>query len=484
MKTNEIFHLWAHQAKPEAKSGNVRFQGVELYSYGAVIATMIDGVVVLADRTYSVTTSKHQNAARQALTGEQREKCIYAPEIGSRNRSELVKSCQTAVQVAIASMTGKRQGSGPMIQAFQLAKRYERAGKFLGTWSLPALPETMPEDVKPLIKEIAYWQLMAEYKTTRSETERNLAWLKSEAESPYCEHNYNLPIYPARINAVKCGFNRMQNSYKTAKGKNPPMRGLQVKLAQAEEVLLPRVKRFSEQEAAKELKNALRNVYIHRNRRWLDGYAYTLERVVVALPDDQKLRYGKLVQRVKSRVAYLVSEAYFSSAKDALVLFKASPSLRTLNTIRNALNSITHPKSIAKHKPGIESITSQEAELRVGFLKQQEAANAEALRAWLGGANVRLSLDLPTYARIVGDTVETSKGAKVPVEHAKQLARLYRITVRQGGASWGDGSGPKVGFYRVNKIGADGTLVIGCHDFSAEEAGRLYDMLTWEVEAA
>ena len=55
MNTNELFHLWAHQAKPAGKSGNVRFDGVDLYSYGACIATMVNGVVVLSDRSYSMT---------------------------------------------------------------------------------------------------------------------------------------------------------------------------------------------------------------------------------------------------------------------------------------------------------------------------------------------------------------------------------------------------------------------------------------------
>ena len=64
MNTNEVFHLWAHQAKPEAKSGNVRFDGVDLYSYGACIATMVNGVVVLSDRSYSMTTARHQSGAR------------------------------------------------------------------------------------------------------------------------------------------------------------------------------------------------------------------------------------------------------------------------------------------------------------------------------------------------------------------------------------------------------------------------------------
>ena len=104
MNTKEIFHLWANQAKPSGKSGNVRFDGVDLYSYGACIATMINGVVVLSDRSYSMTTARHQSKARQALTYEQMNKHVQVPEIGSRNVAELAKLCKVAVEDNITNI--------------------------------------------------------------------------------------------------------------------------------------------------------------------------------------------------------------------------------------------------------------------------------------------------------------------------------------------------------------------------------------------
>lgn len=105
---------------------------------------------------------------------------------------------------------------------------------------------------------------------------------------------------------------------------------------------------------------------------------------------------------------------------------------------------------------------------------------ADKLRAWLAGeSNARPSYEAGTYARIdeARGIVETTRGATVPIAHACRLARLYAVTVRRGGASWPDGAGPMVGHYRVNKIGADGSLVIGCHEFTADEAMRLQAIL-------
>ena len=482
MNTNELFHLWAHQAKPTGKSGNVRFDGVDLYSYGAIIATMVNGVVVLSDRSYSMTTARHQSKARQALTSQQMDKHIQVPGIpGSRNVAELAKLCKKAVEDNIANMVGKRKGSKPMQQAFELAKRYERAGKFLGKWSLPDLPETLPEDTAPLIKAVSHAKLMAEYTEKHTEVKKRIAYLEEEAKSEYDPMNYDIQYYKARINIARQTLERIQVVYKLAKGKNPPLKTLFTRLAKAEAVLLPYTQRWLEEEAAKNLADAVKDVYENRNQTWLTTYSDRLGYVVNDLSKEQKPRYERLLKRVKERIAYKTATTLLAITRSA---FNSELSISRLNAIRNDLEAITSPKFLQENAAEIEDFKvreKQEREVQEAELKRK---HAEDIASWLKGEKLSLPYSAGTYARIVGDEVETSRGARVPVEHAKTLARLYRITVRKGGMDWSDGTGPKVGFYRVNKIGADGTLVIGCHEFNAEEAGRLYELLTWEVEAA
>ncbi len=481
MNTNEVFHLWAHQAKPAGKSGNVRFDGVDLYSYGAIIATMINGVVVLSDRSYSMTTARHQSKARQALTYEQMDKCIQVPEIGSRNLAELANLCKTAVEDNIANMAGKRKGSKPMQQAFELAKRYERAGKFLGKWTLPDLPETLPEDTAPLIKAVSHAKLMAEYAEKHETVKKRIAWLEEEAKSEYDPMNYFIQHYKVRIHFERQTLERMQAVYRLAKGRNPPLKTLFTRLAKAEAVLLPYAQRLREEEAAKKLAGAVKDVYESRNQSYLQMYGDKLGYVVKDLPKEQQPRYQNLLKRVDDRIAYKTSATLLKNIRKA---FDSELSISRLNAIRNDLEAIKSPKLLQERETEIEAFKvreKQEREVQEAELKRK---HAEDIASWLKGEKFSLPYGAGTYARIVGDEVETSRGAKVPIEHAKQLARLYRITVRKGGMDWSDGTGPKVGFYRVNKIGADGTLVIGCHEFNAEEAGRLYELLTWEVEAA
>ena len=104
-------------------------------------------------------------------------------------------------------------------------------------------------------------------------------------------------------------------------------------------------------------------------------------------------------------------------------------------------------------------------------------AAAERIDRWRAGARVSVPRDCPVMARIVGDTVQTSWGASVPLEHAARLVRIARRVAAAGGQSWPDGAGPIVGHFRVQSIGPDMSAVIGCHQFTASEASRAADAI-------
>jgi hypothetical protein len=68
----DVFHVWAAQSQYEGRAGNVSFREKALYSYRAMIARFADTVTgervaLITSRKYSVTTSRHCSAARQAL---------------------------------------------------------------------------------------------------------------------------------------------------------------------------------------------------------------------------------------------------------------------------------------------------------------------------------------------------------------------------------------------------------------------------------
>ncbi len=88
--SREVYHLFAAQSQPEARnsSRSVWFRDTAAYSYAAEIGRIhthpVTGarVVLLADRTWSVTTSKHQSFLRSAVSHLPTLRVKYTNPIG------------------------------------------------------------------------------------------------------------------------------------------------------------------------------------------------------------------------------------------------------------------------------------------------------------------------------------------------------------------------------------------------------------------
>ena len=86
----DVCHLWAHHSQNEAISGNVRFEGGNLFSYSTCIGERfeINGniVFVLNNYTFSNTTSGHQSAMRSSIPGD--EPNVHVFNVNYRGRGD------------------------------------------------------------------------------------------------------------------------------------------------------------------------------------------------------------------------------------------------------------------------------------------------------------------------------------------------------------------------------------------------------------
>lgn len=105
---------------------------------------------------------------------------------------------------------------------------------------------------------------------------------------------------------------------------------------------------------------------------------------------------------------------------------------------------------------------------RIAF-ELREKEEAEDLLLWREHATdrygftktaLRLSLD--------GSEIETTRGARVPVDVAGRLWKAV-TSCRAHGKHWVPQVEFKVGYYRLTRIESDGTLVIGCHTIPYDE---------------
>jgi hypothetical protein len=114
-----------------------------------------------------------------------------------------------------------------------------------------------------------------------------------------------------------------------------------------------------------------------------------------------------------------------------------------------------------------DSLQPRIERLRAEFDRAQRLSNAEKIAEWLAGARVAYPNGLPVACRVIGgDTVETSRGARVPLADALRLAGLAKECREKGRGL--DLRGVAVGQYAGTRIDSTGTLVVGCHSIPWE----------------
>jgi len=82
-----------------------------------------------------------------------------------------------------------------------------------------------------------------------------------------------------------------------------------------------------------------------------------------------------------------------------------------------------------------------------------------------------------TALRVKDGEVETTRGARVPVDHAARALKIVRACVSTGREYVRNGHTEHVGNYSIDRIEANGTLHAGCHVIRYEEIERIAPQL-------
>lgn len=143
----QLAHIWAQQTKQNGKGyGAIRFEGDTLYSYAEPIARIIEKhgarVALLRDRTFSVTTSKHQSYARSAVSHLQ---SFSVPDLMPNSDSTRKNYESKIKQLALDAARARKNGEFLLERAEGLAHEANSCAKFFGwKWRLD-VPTISPE---------------------------------------------------------------------------------------------------------------------------------------------------------------------------------------------------------------------------------------------------------------------------------------------------------------------------------------------------
>lgn len=138
-------------------------------------------------------------------------------------------------------------------------------------------------------------------------------------------------------------------------------------------------------------------------------------------------------------------------------LAKADAALAKANATYERLRLTKHERALAR----VAKLT----QLRI-----------DTQRKWLAGEDVQWlgeSYTDPTQLRVFGDRVQTTRGAEVPVEHAKRVWPLILRCKEQGTAWRKNGHREPVGHFEIDEIREDGSIKAGCHDIGFDQINKI-----------
>lgn len=151
------------------------------------------------------------------------------------------------------------------------------------------------------------------------------------------------------------------------------------------------------------------------------------------------------------------------------VRFHALPDAAELEAIATAHESAVSDRANARE--AARSARWREAD-RIRKLEL-----SERIELWRSGSDVPLHNCPTTLLRIVGDEVQTSRGARFPLDHARRAMPLVSKLLETRQTFHANGQRIHLGHYQIDRIEADGTIVAGCHRIERDEVLRLIETL-------
>lgn len=110
-------------------------------------------------------------------------------------------------------------------------------------------------------------------------------------------------------------------------------------------------------------------------------------------------------------------------------------------------------------------------------------ARADRVAHWRAtgeGARELAHMGAVHFRRAADGDIHSTLGAIVSESAGRRLWALIRATVAAGqDRTWSYGEGPRVGHFRLERIGADGSAKVGCHLISAAEARAFAEHMCW-----
>lgn len=211
MNNRQVAHVWAQQRRESGKGSNFFFRGPTLFSYGDhfIVARFTDAtlngerVVLFNTNTYSISTTRHQSYARDALRGlNVRVIAVNEPDVFSHAAN--LADMETRANALL--MKASRARKYAAMHTANAERIFNDAADYCAAFNVdvPAwLAAGMPEDIRNAMKARAA-DMKAAQQREREELAREFVTIADEWRNGEREHiPYKFADMPTmlRVNA-------------------------------------------------------------------------------------------------------------------------------------------------------------------------------------------------------------------------------------------------------------------------------------------
>lgn len=529
-KPDMVAHLWANRSQDEARNaqGNFYFKGPTLYSYGSHYvcghfmpeAYSVDGrpLVLVNANTYSNTTARHMAMTERALHGVVR---VYVPGMDSsvvhsrwaRPAAEtLIKAMRAA---AIEAATSRRVK--PETRARHVREAQTHAANARHILRVSAARRDLDGEARKLARSLSLaipadtafpdWECCDDPKEyaarcvalaqvigrdmARESLRVTLAnmgnTLDKLAEYPAPDGAWNRIRTAAKaVNAIETASQMMREAEESAKLGRARIPADFRRRLELQRARLPELTAAAAQDARAD------------NLRFFAGRLDVLRENVGEDADWIFRRAMEEAREYADRLATLDTESERDARREELDVLQAK---RDQWAAASAPDRVKQFLLFAEDDEQAGRFTQAYTAIRNAYRAAQDgglpdanitaaaerikateaAAQSARIEAWRNGASVSVPRGDSPMLRLVGERIETSWGADVPATVARNLWRLVCAARASRAAMIPDGA-HRVGAFTLDRVEANGDLVIGCHTLTFAELQRMAVTLGYITE--
>jgi len=189
--------------------------------------------------------------------------------------------------------------------------------------------------------------------------------------------------------------------------------------------------------------------------------------------EDYRERFNALLEKAskaRNNKEWLLDQASTLAAQANSYAYNFDVKHAPINTDNIDLDNI---KEVVKARKAEEKAKAEKAE------KKRQREQAKQIKAWQNcEPNTRAPSTKKTYLRLVGDSIQTSKAASIPVNDARLLWDMV-TTCRNEKQSFKPSEQLSVGHYSLTGIDSKGNIKVNCHYIEYDQLKRMAKILNY-----